>query len=145
MCMESLEGPRPVYKKNGFPFSYLSRIPPRSLRIKPNVQRIYVPLTEEETSPEVSVRFSSSQLLKSIKNSLINFTRPKRLNQLVIINSTFICRDNFKWIDDLLRRFRGLLTINLRTSCRDLIQRHLRESRYRMLPCFGGHDSIFIP
>jgi hypothetical protein len=49
ICMESLDGPRPVYKKNGFFFSYRSRIAPKSLPVRPRKKHFHAPLREKQT------------------------------------------------------------------------------------------------
>jgi hypothetical protein len=147
MCIESLEGPRPVYKKKGFFFSYRSRIVPKSLHTpiqhRPDVINNRSspfgdkPLTEKQCPAQISMRFVPSQALKPIQCRLINLPGPKLFNELVIVDSIFVRRDNFPGIDDLL----ALLDVCVCSVLGDvsclfclgmLVQRHFGEDREGM-------------
>src|SRR5205814_3962495 len=94
MCMESLDGPRPVYKKKGLFFSYRSRIPPRSLNISKIFERA-LPLTEEETSTKIVMWLMSCQPFKSFQYSFIDSSGSELINEFVVVNSVLVHSDNF--------------------------------------------------
>src|SRR5579871_5148571 len=127
ICMESLDGPRPVYKKKGFRFSYRSRMLSRSLMSIEQTASSDLPLTEEMTSTQIPMWLSACQSLESFQCRLVNSSSTECDDEFIIVHSIFIGCSYFKGIDNLFAMFLSVFSRSVRfTMSRTVIQGHLR-------------------
>lgn len=94
-CMLSLLGPRPVYRKNGFPCSYRSRILSNSLQALltervTGQSYINVPMRKEHPAAHQHVRTAPCQSLKPLEQRCIDSSRSELIHELLIVDGKLL-------------------------------------------------------